>query len=179
MYYSERLPPKLCIGQSTYCDLELQILKASPVNHEILQWKHPKLSPSWSRRLSSCFNHIIKLLLSEVLVRFRQGTILPKETEPTPKADRNRPLRLDPTQIRYFPDIDLISFDDWTMPFTGSNCPVQLSTTSPTSWRYPFQPEVCLCKPQEALLLTWQSFQGCQSKQPPRYLCINLDQSRL
>ena len=56
-----------------------------------------------------------------------QDTILPKETEPTPKADRNRPLRLDPTQIRYFPDIDLISFDDWTMPFTGSNCPAHMS----------------------------------------------------
>ena len=71
-----------------------------------------------------------------------QETILPKETEPTPKADRNRPLRLrlDPPQIRYFPDIDFISFDDWTMPFKGSNCPVQQSTTSPTSWRYPFQP---------------------------------------
>ena len=69
--------------------------------------------------------HILKLLLSEHLVRLWQETILPKATEPTPRADRNRPFwDLDPLQIRYFPDIEIISFDDWTLPFTGSNCPV-------------------------------------------------------
>ena len=108
-----------------------------------------------------------------------QETILPKETEPTPKADRNRPLRLDPPHIRYFPDINFISFDDSMMPLQDTiallNYPQRLPQVGDTL----SAPEVWLCKPQEALLLTWQPFQGCQSKQPPRYLCIDLDQSRL
>jgi len=151
MYSSERLPPKLCIDQSTYCDLELQILKASPVNPEILQWKHPKLSPSWSRRLSSCFKHIYQIATFRSLgPLYDKKPFYPKKLSPRLKLTGT--AHWDWIHHKSGTFLILIS-----SPLMIERCLLQEAIALfnnpqrlPQVGDILSSPEVCLCKPQEA-----------------------------
>ena len=150
MYNSERLPPNLCIGQSNHRDLELQILKASPVNCEILQWKHPKfVSILIAETFSPASFFVLKLPTFRKLGPFMTRPFNRKQLSPTPKADQEPPIWdwTTSSQVLFLilkSSPLMINVASLKEPIALSNYPQRL----PQSWRYPPQPEVCYCKPQ-------------------------------
>ena len=159
------MPPKIHLVQNGRKSL-WQPAKAV-LNLNSILYVTSNLQDSWVKPgLFSCKVPHFKLLLSEDLVRFWQRIILTKSNWAHAwKLTGTAHLRLDPHQVRYF---------SWywnhllwwlNVPFTGSNCPVQIHNVShKLAISYPAPRYVFVNLKRPFINLT--IFQGCQIKQP-------------